>query len=63
MEKINISLTSKEMKLLKSLAKKMHIKEADVVSIALYELFDLLKTYPKVDYNASLGGWLLRKIK
>lgn len=61
--KITISLTPKEAKMLKAMARKMDLLEADVVGIALYELFDLLRTNPRVDYNAELGGWLLRKIK
>jgi hypothetical protein len=61
--KITVSLTPKEVKMLKEMSRKMDLMEADVVSIALFELFDLLRTNPIVDYNAELGGWLLRKKK
>jgi hypothetical protein len=62
-ETITISLTPKEVKMLRAMSRKMDLTETDVIGIALYELFDLLKTNPIVDYNAELGGWLLRKKK
>lgn len=47
--------------MLKQICKMMKIPEADAISIALYELRDLLNIYPKVEYDEKLGGFLLRK--
>jgi hypothetical protein len=60
---INVRSTEQTIKLLKSVAKKMKLSQSEVISIALYELSDLLKIYPEVDYRKDLGGFLLRKLK
>jgi hypothetical protein len=60
---INVRSTEQTIKLLKSVAKKMKLSQSEVISTALYELSDLLKTYTEVDYRKDLGGFLLRKVK
>jgi hypothetical protein len=60
---INVRSTEQTIKLLKSVAKKMKLSQSEVISTALYELSDLLKIYPEVDYRQDLGGFLLRKLK
>jgi hypothetical protein len=60
---INVRSTEQTIKLLKSIAKKMKLSQSEVISTALYELSDLLKIYPEVDYRKDLGGFLLRKLK
>ena len=60
--KINIRADKKTVALLKKISKTMKISQSDVISIALYELTDLLKTYPTVDYRPDLNGFLLRRI-
>jgi len=61
MNKILISLTDKELKMLKQICKLLKRPESDAVSIALYELRDLLNIYPEVDYREDLGGFLLKE--
>jgi hypothetical protein len=60
---INVRSTEQTIKLLKSIAKKMKLSQSEVIFTALYELSDLLKIYPEVDYRKDLGGFLLRKLK
>jgi hypothetical protein len=60
-QKINVRATKRVKQDLKRAAKIMNISQADVISIALSELLDLLKQYPKVDYRPDLNGFLLRK--
>ena len=60
--KINIRSDKETVALLKKITKKMKISQSSVISIALYELWDLLKTYPTVDYRPDLKGFLLRRI-
>jgi hypothetical protein len=59
--KINIRSDKRTVELLKKITKKMKISQSDVISIALYELSDLLKQYPTVDFRPDLNGFLLRK--
>ena len=61
MNKITVSLTDNELKMLKQICKMMKIPEADAISIALYELRDLLNIYPRIEYDEKLGGFLLKK--
>lgn len=59
--KINVRATKNTLKALKKAANVMKISQADVISIALAELLDLLKQYPKVDFRPDLNGFLLRR--
>ena len=60
-EPITVKLTPNEVKILKQCCRLMNLEQADVIGVALYELRDLLNTYPMVDYRPDLGGWLLTK--
>jgi len=59
--KINVRATKNTLKALKKAANVMKISQADVISIALAELLDLLKQYPRVDFRPDLNGFLLRR--
>jgi hypothetical protein len=46
--------------LLKKITKKMKISQSSAISIALYELWDLLKEFPTYDIEDSLNELFVR---
>jgi hypothetical protein len=57
----NIRSSDKFIKQVKRISKIMKISQRAVIEIAVMELEDLLKQYPRVDYRPDLNGFLLRR--
>lgn len=58
--KINVRSDKETVVLLNKITKKMKISQSSAISIALYELWDLLKDYPSYDFQDTLNEFFTK---